>query len=268
MRAAPIRRIFHFALLIAAVTSQCASARADITKAQLDTVEVSPPQGAQIPATITAIDIHGTSLNVRSLIDRPTVFIFSDYTCTTLCGPILSFVAGALDQTGLQPGKDFKLIVMGLDPKDSAADAEAMRKSRIGDDPTLSAATTFLIADATQVKSVTEALGYHYVYDAANDQFAHPAAAYVLAADGHVVHVVAGVGLSGDDMRLALVEAGKGAVGTITDQIHLLCYGFDVSKGAYNLAVSRILALTGLVTVMTLGGGIGFLIYTGARPRA
>jgi protein SCO1/2 len=268
MRGAPIKYIFYVVVLVAAVAVRCGPAEADITQAQLRTVEVSPPQGAQIPATVTATDIHGTSLNVRSLIDRPTIFIFSDYTCTTLCGPILSFVAGALDQTGLKPGKDFNLIVMGLDPKDSAADAETMRKSRIGDDPALSAATTFLIADAAQVKSVTAALGYHYVYDAANDQFAHPAAAYVLAADGHVVHVIAGVGLSGDDMRLALVEAGKGAVGTITDQIHLLCYGFDVSKGAYNLAVSRILAITGLLTMVTLGGGIGFLIYTGARPRA
>jgi protein SCO1 len=253
---------------VAAAITLCSPAGASITEAELKTVEVSPSQGAQIPASLIASDVRGTSLNVRDLIDRPTVFVFSDYTCTTLCGPILAFVAGALDQSGLQPGKDFKLVVMGLDPKDSAANAEAMRNSHLGDDPSLSAATTFLIADAQQVDSVTTALGYHYVYDAANDQFAHPAAAFVLAVGGHVVHVVTGVGLSGDTMRLALVEAGKGTIGTVTDQINLLCYGFDISKGAYNLAVSRILAITALVTTITLGGGIGFLIYKGARPRA
>jgi protein SCO1/2 len=241
---------------------------AAVSSADLQSVEVSPAQGAALPAGLKAVDPSGAVRDVRDLIDRPSVFIFADYTCATLCGPVLSFVANALDNSGLKPGDDFKLVVMGLDPKDTAQDARDMQRSRLGDNAMLSAATVFLTANADQVKAATAALGYRYSYDAAHDQFAHPAAAYVLTADGHVARVLTGIGLTGSDMRLALVEAGRGAIGNITDRIHLLCYGFDPAHGAYNLAVSRILSVTALVTVLALGGGIGLLIWAGPRPQA
>jgi protein SCO1/2 len=241
---------------------------AAVSPAALQAVEVSPAQGASVPASLAALDLSGAVRNIRDLIDRPTVFIFADYTCATLCGPVLSFVAHALDESGLKPGDDFKLVVMGLDPKDTAQDALEMQRNRLGENTPLSAATVFLTADADQLKAATAALGYRYSYDAAHDQFAHPAAAYILTADGRIARVLSGIGLTGADIRLALVEAAQGTIGTVTDRIHLLCYGFDPAHGAYSLAVSRILSVTALATVLALGGGIGLLIWAGPRPQA
>jgi protein SCO1/2 len=199
------------------------------------------------------------------LISLPSVLVFADYTCTTLCGPIVAFVASALEKSGLKAGSQYRLIVVGLDPKDDAATAAQIRRDHLGDATALNDAVTFLIADQAAVTRLTTALGYRYVYDAEHDQYAHPGAAYVLRADGHVSRVLTGLGLSGSDMRLALVEAGQGRIGTLGDQVRLLCSGFDPAHGAYNLAVSRILGTVALATILMLGGGIALLALAGRR---
>jgi protein SCO1 len=173
-----------------------------------------------------------------------------------------------LQQTGLDAGTQFELLIVGLDPKDGAAAAAQMRRTHLADDPAIDGATHFVTADETTIKTLTAALGYRYRYDADDDQYVHPAAAYVLRADGAVARVLTGIGLSGDDMRLALVEAGEGRIGTFRDQIRLLCSSFDPAHGAYNVMVSRMLAATGLVTMLALGSGIGALLLMGRRRPA
>jgi protein SCO1/2 len=238
---------------------------AALSSSKLDSVTVEPPPQSQVPQGVHVTDSEGRVGNLGGYLGLPTVFVLADYTCTTLCGPIVSFVAAALDQTALRPGRDYRLVVLGLDPKDDAAAAKDMKRTRLGDDPDLAAATTFLTADQASIKNVTDALGYRYVYDAEHDQIAHPAAVFVLTADGHVARVLSALALDGGSLRLALVEAGQGRIGTLRDQVHLLCYGFDPAKGTYNLAVSRLLFASGLATTIALGAFIALLIIQSRR---
>jgi protein SCO1/2 len=89
-----------------------------------------------------------------------------------------------------------------------------------------------------------------------------------LTARGRVARVLTGIGLSGDDMRLALVEAGEGRIGTVRDRIRLLCSGFDPAHGTYNVLVSRLLAATGAATLLALGGLLTVLFLMGRRRSA
>jgi protein SCO1/2 len=84
----------------------------------------------------------------------------------------------------------------------------------------------------------------------------------VLAPDGQVARVLSGLALNGDDLRLALVEAGHGRIGTIADQVRLICYGFDPAMGVYTASLGRWLMLASAATVMALFGGIGFMALT------
>ncbi|MGB7256947.1 MAG: SCO family protein [Pseudolabrys sp.] len=241
---------------------------ARITPAEYRDIGVSVPQGAALPLGATVTDEKGHRLSLRDIVTKPAVLVFADYTCRTLCGPIVAFVSSALQQSGLDPGRQFELVAIGLDPKDGADAAEKMRHDHLADSPGLDAATHFVTADEATIKTLTAALGYRYRYDADDDQYVHPAAAYVLRADGVVARVLTGIGLSGGDMRLALVEAGEGKIGTLRDKIRLLCSGFDPAHGTYNVMVSRMLTVTGLVTMLTLGGGIGILMLMGRRRSA
>ena len=140
-----------------------------------------------------------------------------------------------------------------------------MRRAHLGEDTALNRATVFATTDAAGVEALTAALGYRFRYDADADQYVHPAAAYVLSADGKVSRLLTGIGLSGEDMRLALVEAASGRIGTWRDQVRLLCSGFDPAHGTYNLLVSRLLAGTGAFTILLLGGFIGTLLWMDRR---
>ena len=240
-------------------------AEAALTAAQLEAVAVTPLPGARAPGDLVLADEAGAR---RRLGDRiagmPALLVFADFTCRTLCGPTLALTAGALEQSRLQGGRDYRLLVVGLDPKDGAAEARAMKSAQVGDP--VGQATTFLMADEAAVRRLADAVGYRYVYDPDNDQFAHPAGVFVLAPDGRVTRVLSGLALNGDDLRLALVEAGAGRIGTIADQVRLICYGFDPATGIYTAAVGRWLMLASAVTVMALFGGIGVMSLK-PKPR-
>jgi protein SCO1/2 len=139
-----------------------------------------------------------------------------------------------------------------------------MRRDQIGDSA-VGNATTFLTADESTIEALTSALGYRYRYDAEADQYVHPAAAFVLRAGGKVSRVMTGLGLSGPDMRLALIEASQGRAGTLGDQVRLLCSAFDPAHGTYSLLISRVLAGAATLTIALLAGGIGCLVLIGRR---
>jgi protein SCO1 len=242
-------------------------ATAGISPQDYAEVGVAAPADAAAPLDATVIDEGGQRRVLGDLVSRPTVLVFADYTCTTLCGPIVAFVAHALEQSGLRHGEDYGLIAIGLDPKDGAADAARMRRQHLGNDAQVAGATAFVTADRPTVRRLTAALGYRYLYDQEHDQFVHPGAAFVLRSDGHVVRVLAGLGLSGGDMRLALVEAGEGRIGTLGDKVRLICSGFDPVHGAYNVMVSRLLMATGVATMLALGGLIAVLVLPRRRHR-
>jgi protein SCO1 len=250
-------------LLFALAPSVCSA----VTPEAYRDIGVSVPLNAAVPPEVAVTDGRGYVRDLRTLISRPTVLVFADYTCTNLCGPVVAFVASALTRSGLAADQ-YRMMVVGLDPNDGAAAAGRMRHDYLGDDAALNKATTFAIADQATVRRLTAALGYRYAYDKDHDQFIHPAAAFVLGSDGRVVRVLTGLGLSGSDVRLALVEASAGRIGSFSDRVRLICSGFDPTQGVYNLVVSRLLAVTGIATVLTLGGLVGVLMLVSRRRTA
>ena len=251
-----------FGVVGAALTAPVALAR--ITPADYRDVGVSVPENASVPLTAVVTGDDGRRHSLHELVTRSTVLVFADYTCRTLCGPILDFVDTALETSGLRADQ-YRLLVVGLDPKDGAKEANKMRRAHIESGSALDHETQFVIADQPAIQAMTAALGYRYHYSADDDVYIHPAAAYVLSADGHVTRVLTGLGLTGADMRLALVEASEGKIGTFRDEVRLLCSGFDPVHGAYTLKIWRVLQLASLATIFTVGGGIGLLLLTGRR---
>jgi protein SCO1/2 len=233
------------------------SARAELTRSELDGVSLAPPAGATAPLSLTFRDIDNKRVTLREVIGgRPSLLLFVDYTCRTICGPALAIASAALAQTSLNPAT-YRLVVIGLDPKDSAEDARAMAR-QIGD-PALEVVTTLLRGDAGAVHRLTGALGYRYRYDADADQFAHPAGALVLTSDGRVSRSLSSLALNPTDLRLALVEAGGGRIGTFTDRLTLLCYGFDAAHGVYTPAIARTLKFLAGIAVVGVFGSIAVL---------
>jgi protein SCO1/2 len=250
------------ALLVSILSALPALAR--LAPADYEAVGLSVAAGRTLPMAETVKDEDGQLRKLNELIARPTVLVFADYTCRTLCGPTVAFVAMALEKSGLKPDR-FQLLVVGLNPQDTATDAAHMRRDHLGGNDALAGVTRFVTADDGTVQRLTAALGYRYRYDAESGQYVHPAAAFVLTEDGRLARALTGLGLSGADVRLALVEASAGNAGTLGDEVRLLCSAFDPAHGTYDLVVSRVLAAAGLATVVLMGAGLGFLLLAGRR---
>jgi protein SCO1/2 len=250
---------------MAAALIHATTASANFTQAQLNSISASPPSDAALPLNLTFRDEAGRVTTIGDAISGvPALLIFADYTCRTLCGPILEFTLAGLAKTGLRPGLDYRLIVIGLDPKDGLDTARAMRANHIGPDNPVGQATIFLSGDDKAIHTAAGALGLHYAYDATHDQYAHPAAVYALDPDGHVRRLLSPLGLDGADLRLAIMDAGSDKTTSLADRIHLLCYGFDPARGIYTERITTLLGYAAAVTLVLMAGGILAMV---ARER-
>ena len=246
-----------------------AGAQAGLAQVVLDDVAVEPRSDAALPLGLRFSDEDGQSRALGDVLaGRPAILVFADYTCRTLCGPILTFVAAGLERSSLAAGADYRLVVIGLDPKDDLESARAAKAARIGPRTPLAAATTMLTGDEAAISAATAALGYRYAYDADHDQFAHPAAAFVVTSTGRITRVLSGLALDGGDLRLALVEAGEGRVGSLGDRLRLLCYGFDPVRGVYTEKITLWLELASIFTLVGMAVAIAVMNVKSRRRAA
>jgi len=238
-------------------------AAAGLSERDLARITLSPPPNAALPLDLVLRDPDGRTVTLREAVDhRPALLLLSDFTCRTICGPALVITSGALEETGLRAGVDYGLIVVGLDPKDTRADAQAMFR-QIGS-PEVAARSSVLTGDAAAIGALTAAVGYNFVYDAEVDQFAHPAGVLVLTATGRISRILSSLALNPRDLRLALVEAGDGRSGTIVDRLTLLCYGFDAVHGIYTPLIRRLLEAAALLTIFAMAA---FVLLLQRRSR-
>ncbi len=232
-------------------------ATARLVKAELDQVAVAPAPGARAPLDLPVTDAaSGRSTTLNAVLDgRPVLLLPVDYTCGNVCDPMVGQSADALAATGLAAGER-RLVLFGIDPHDDAATARGKVAELWGD---RTQPPVILVASADGIARLTGALGYRYTYDRDTDSFAHPAAALLLTGDGRLARVLSPLALDGRDLRLALTEAGEGRVGTITDRLALLCYGYDAARGLYAPLIGRILTVAGLATIAAIAGLIAAL---------
>ena len=242
------------------------AAQADIAPQVLAQVGVHAVPGARAPLDAAFVDQDGRPVSLRSaLAGRPAVLLFEDYRCTTLCGPALLIAAHAIHDSGLAPGRDIGLVTVGLNPRESFADARAMADARLASEPRLRAAARLLTGGQPAIAAATRALGYGYAYDPASGQFTHPVAAFVLTPDGRLSRVLDQVNLTGPELREAVLGAARGTLGSVVDQLALICHGISVAAGRYNGAVALGLKIGALATLGAMAGGLALLVGRGAR---
>ncbi|MGY3574577.1 protein SCO1/2 [Bradyrhizobium sp. USDA 4504] len=197
-------------LAVYLVCAALAPARAELTGSDLAGVEASPRLGAVLPLSVRLRDENGVARPIREwLTGEPGVWVLADFTCDTLCGPVVSTVSDALRQSGLRPGQDFDLHVVSFDPQDTPENAKDMKQAQVGLEA-LGDAAHVSRGDAGDIAALTRAFGFEAVYDRDHGRYAHPAAAFVVTADGRIARVLPGLGLHPASLRLALVEAGQG----------------------------------------------------------
>ena len=237
----------------------CAPCGAELSTGQLREAGLNPRPGAALPLS-AAFAAGSARVSLKDALDgRPAVLVLADFKCRYTCGTALAIAADGLTQTGLEAGRDYNLLVIGINPGAGIADAEAMKAAYLAPYPRLQAAAKFLGGDAAAIASVTDALGYKAVYDAQRDEFAHPLGAVILTPEGRVSHVIEGLNLSAALLQPAILDARERRLAAFVEGIRLLCYGRDPLEGAYTSSVQAALQGGALLTILGIGAALLFL---------
>ena len=93
-------------------------------------------------------------------------------------------------------------------------------------------------------------------WDPQINQYAHGSSIMLLTPDGHIAQYYYGIEYAPRDIQFGLIEASKGKIGNFTDKVLLYCYHYDPRQAKYGAAIFNILRLSGLATVLVLGGFI------------
>ena len=236
-------------------------------------VGIDQKLGAQVPLDIRLRDETGAAIPLRDLFQgKPIVLNLVYYECPMLCNMTMDGQVRGLTELSLDAGEDFTVLTVSFDPReghDLAAAARRTALKRYGR-PGAERGWRFLTGDEPQTRRLANAVGFRYRFDSTTGQFAHAAGLVVLTPDGKVSRYLYGVEFPPRDLRLALVQASGGQIGTATDQLLLLCYHYDPTTGKYGLAIMRLLRLPGLATVISMGTAIIVMIRrdrgAGSRP--
>ncbi|WP_250461802.1 SCO family protein [Microbulbifer litoralis] len=219
-------------------------------QAVLDSVRFDQKIGAVLPPDTPFRNARGERVELTALAgERPLVLLLVWYDCPHLCPTLLEQLAKAAAALPFDPG-DYSVALVGIDPRATPTDAaDLARRLRERHGRTVDG-WAVLTGTEKNIGTLADRIGFHYTYDARRDSYAHPAGLVVVAPGGTVSHYL--LRIESRDLRLALLEAGRGKLGSPVDQLLLRCYQFDPQGGRYNLAVMRLLQGAGAVSVVAL----------------
>lgn len=221
-------------------------------------VEWRQALGAEIPRTARFTDQGGRVLTLADCLgERPLVLALVYYECPMLCGLVLEGLVQSLRAVDFTTGEDFDVLVVSIDPGETPALAAAKRASVLagyGLDPAAPAAGSwrFLVGEEREIRALTQAVGFGYSYIPERDEWAHAAGISVLTPKGVVARILFGVEFAPRDLRLALVEAAQGAIGSPLDQVLLRCFHYDPTRGKYGFAILALVRFLGTATLLVL----------------
>ena len=228
-----------------------------------------PELNAQMPLDASFKDETGKDVRLGDYLhtQKPVLLAFVYYGCPMMCTQLEQGVVGSLRMLSFNPGRDYEVVFVSFDDRDTpemaaAKKTTAMNKFRR---PETSSGWHFLGGSKESIEAVTNAANFHFNYDAKNNLFAHASGLILLTPDGRISRYFYGVEFPALDVRLGLVDASAGKIGSPVDHALLFCFQYDPSTAHYSATILRIVRLGGILTIATMI--VAFLIFR-RRERA
>jgi protein SCO1/2 len=226
----------------------------------LQKVEVEQHLNQQLPLDAQFVDDTGRTVRLGDYFGKhPAILSLVYYNCPMLCSEEMDGLAGALEMVRMNPGKEFEVIIISIDPSETpelAAKKKAFYVKRYGR-PDTAGGWHFLTGKQDAIDAVSKATGFGYIRipgpDGKLDQFAHASSIEVVTTSGKIAQYYLGVEYSPKDIMLGLVEASGNKIGSPVANILTYCYHYDPQANTHSLRVVRVVQLGGMVTVASLG---------------
>jgi protein SCO1/2 len=243
--------------LAPAAPARAATGPADVRPPALREVGIDQRLGERVPLDAAFHDDRGRKVTLGDYFrsEKPVVLVMTYFECPMLCTLVLNGLTKTLKTMSFEPGKEFDVVAVSFDPRDtpeSAAKKKAVYLKDYGREAT-AAGWHFLTGDQAAIERVATAVGFRYRWVPEEKQFAHAAAIMVATPDGRLSHYFYGVDYAPRDLRLGLVEAADHRIGSAVDALLLFCYQYDPATGKYGAIALNMVRAGGVATVLAIG---------------
>ena len=220
----------------------------------LKSTGIEQKMGAQVPIDLPFTDEVGNGVTLRQYLGKPVILALVYYQCPSLCNMVLNGVLRSVKSITMSAGDQYNIVAISFDPRETPEMADAKKVSYVKgyDREGAEQGWHFLTGPEASSKTLADAVGFRYAYDAVNNQYAHGSAIMILTPEGRVSRYFYGIDYPARDVRLGLVEASNRRIGKVVDAVMLYCYHYDPSNGKYGLVIMNVLRVAGLATVATL----------------
>jgi protein SCO1/2 len=236
---------------------------------QLQNVGFEPPLNGQIPLDLGFRDENGRDVTLREYSgQRPVLLALVYYGCPMLCNQVEMGVVGSLKMLSFTPGRDYEVVFVSFDPRENPAMAAQKKESAMAHFGRRDTASGwhFLTGSKESIDVLTKAANFRYSFDSRINIFAHASGIMLLTPDGRISRYFYGVEYPSRDVRLGLVDASAGKIGTPIDHLLLFCFEYNPESARYSATILKIIRLGGLLTIFTIVAGI--LIFRRRDLRA
>jgi protein SCO1/2 len=228
--------------------------------------------GAVVNGELTFTDSRGYPLKLKQFFPgkRPVILNLNYFGCPKMCGEVMNAMVDALNEVALEPGSDYEILSISIDPRETVDLARQKKASFLVKLGKLGAERGwhFAVGDKAAIHELADSVGFRFFWAEHDNRFDHPPALVFLSPEGKVTRVLQGTVFSPSDMKLALVEASAGKVGTFWDQVVLGCLTFDPKTRTYALTAMTVMKIGGAITVLALAAMIYAMVRRERRRLA
>ncbi len=267
-----MRRLLSVAALAAVLGAASAAPAQPMMPSPAREVGWTQNPGTKLPLDATFRDENGKTVRLGDYFGkRPVLLSLAYYECPMLCGIALEGLARSLKGFTLAPGADFEVVTLSFSPTEGPELARGKKTNLVeayGRKAEGEAGWHFLTGDETQIRRVTEAVGFRYRWDELQKQYAHATGLVVVTPEGVISRYFFGVEYAPKELRLGLSEASEGKVGGVTAQLLLLCYQYDPLLGKYTATTMTVLRISAVALVLGFGAFLAVSLRRERRGRA
>lgn len=239
---------------------------------ELQDIDVEEHLGDFMPLDLQFINEHGQSVLLTDYFnqDKPVILVLAYYECPMLCTLVLNGLTQSVYKMKMQFGEEYKILTVSIDPTENSELAAAKKQSylKMLNQSENNDGWTFLTGTETNIKKLADAVGFRYFYVEERDEFAHPAVVMLLSEKGKLSRYLYGIEYKINDLKLGLLEAAEGKVGSTLDKLILYCYHYDPNSGGYVVFASNIMKLGGAITLVLLSGFLGLMWLKDNRKKS
>jgi protein SCO1/2 len=222
-------------------------------------VGFEPPLNGAMPLDLAFLDEAGRNVQLKEYFgQKPVVLAFVYYGCPMLCDQVEQGVVGSLHMLSFNPGRDYEVVFVSFDSRETPGMAAEKKKRAMAHfrRPETDSGWHFLTGSKESIEAVTKAANFRFSFDQKSNLFAHASGVMILTPDARISRYFYGVEFPGRDMRLGLVDASAGKIGTPIDHVLLYCFHYDPTAAKYSASILKMIRLGGVLTILSILGGI------------